>query len=196
MMNRLMAPQLAPLREKLRWYGKQENAEALVLLGRLAKSERRLDEALECFRKAAAVDREPGSATDFNVSTALLNQGLIFLHRGRHTEAKEAFEKAALELDNAVAYHHLALCLEDNDPNKKTYLMKAAASGVPGASRDLAKEFLEDSKNADVEARAIEAAEIAKQWAEVGVHMEDEGAQEVLNEINTQRGQLSQGHSL
>lgn len=193
MFKRLSAPALVPAMTKLRWYAlKQENAEALVLLGRILKSERRLDEALEMFRKAASVDREAGSASDYDVSTALLNQGLILLHRNRHTEAKEAFEKAALELDNAVAYHHLALCLDDADPNKKTYLMKAAASGVPGASRDLAKEFLGDSKNeTESRGRAAEAAEIAKQWAEVGVYMDDEGAQDVLNEINNQRGQLS-----
>ena len=192
MAKRLSAPTLQPILGHLRRYAKEDNAEALVLLGRILKSQNRLDDAMEAFRRAAEVEREAGSASDYDISTAVLNQGLIFLHRKKFQEARECFAKAALELDNAVAYHHLATCLEDGDANKKTYLMKAAASGVPGAARDLAKEFLRDStEETESVPRAVEAAEIAKQWAEIGVYMDDEGSQEVLNEINVQRGQLS-----
>ncbi len=190
--GRLRAPALLPALTKLRWYAlKQENAAALVLLGRILKSERKLDEAFEMFQKAAEVDREAVDASDYDISSAQLNQGLIHLQRGRHEQAKECFERAALDGDNAVAYHHLALCLEEENELRKTYLMKAAASGVPGTCRDLAKEFLKDGRDfAFKTAKKSEAVEFAEEWAKVSAFMEDEGSQEVLDEVNELKYQL------
>lgn len=193
--GRLNQPGLLPSLTRLKWYAEAENAEALVLYGRILKAENKLDKALTMFQRAAAA--EMGDPTKMgqmgaDAAAALVNQGLIYLRRKKFDDAKPCFERAALEGDSAVAYHHLALCLDEGDVLRKTYLEKAAASGVPGAARDLAKEWLWESRKKGVEeVERKEALEWAKQWADIGHFMEDEGAKEVLDEVLAERGEAA-----
>lgn len=185
--GRLNSPALLPSMTRLKWYANAQNAEAMVLYGRILKAQNKLDEALEMFKGAAEADSDPaagGAQIGEDAATALVNQGLIYLRRNKPAEAKPCFERAALEGDSAIAYHHLALCLDEGSVLRKTYLEKAAASGVPGAARDLAKEYVSWSETEGLVAdEKREMLNWAKQWADVGVFMEDEGTKEVLDTV-------------
>ncbi|KAJ0109291.1 hypothetical protein J7T55_009623 [Diaporthe amygdali] len=75
---------------------------------------------------------------DWEVSWAL-EQGKILQRQDRHKEARALFRVAALELDNPQGFWQLA-CLMDvpqDSPERRTYLLKAAISGVQEACREL-----------------------------------------------------------
>jgi hypothetical protein len=91
--------------------------------------------------------------------TWALEQAKILQKQNRTTEARELYGVAALELDNAMGFWNLARLLGGprDSPERRTYLLKAAISGVQEACRELGelekmaadREGLSDKERAD-----------------------------------------------
>ena len=144
---------------------KESDPRAMTLLGKVSYSQRGEREALEWFQKAT---RPPTGSIDFDgAGDALVNEGRILLGWKRKEEAKAAFEKAALELDDPSAYFHLSQLQKPDSPEQKVYLMKAAASGVSDAWHELGlSELATIAKRAEKPTK-LEDYGMAREWFEV-----------------------------
>ena len=125
----------APL-QRLGILAKKDNdPQAMTLLGKVLFNQRGEKEALEWFRKAT---RPPTGSLDFQgAGEALVHEGRILLGWKDKEGAEAVFRRAALELDDPLAYFYLSQLQEPGSPNQEVYLLKAASSGVREAWHNL-----------------------------------------------------------
>jgi hypothetical protein len=127
----------------------KDNIESMVIMGKILLGQRKENQALELFRQISRSKMilngetkeetyDPNDPEAFYVSEALVAEGDFLQARRDIAGAEDAFRKAALQLDNAAAYYHLAILLPSSSPEKETYLLKAAASDIPEARQALA----------------------------------------------------------
>jgi TPR repeat protein len=155
----------APL-QRLGILAKKDNdPQAMTLLGKVLFNQRGEKEALEWFRKAT---RPPTGSLDFQgAGEALVHEGRILLGWKDKEGAEAVFRKAALELDDPSAYFYLSQLQEPGSPNQEVYLLKAASSGVLEAWHNLGALEL-----AKIEKRPLKDGQtrnygMAKEWFEV-----------------------------
>ncbi len=155
----------APL-QRLGILAKKDNdPQAMTLLGKVLFKQRGEKEALEWFRKAT---RPPTGSLDFQgAGEALVHEGRILLGWNDRERAESAFRKAALELDDPSAYFYLSQLQEPGSPDQEVYLLKAASSGVLEAWHNLGALEL-----AKIEQRPLKEGQtreygMAKEWFEV-----------------------------
>jgi TPR repeat protein len=155
----------APL-QRLGILAKKDNdPQAMTLLGKVLFNQRGEKEAMEWFRKAT---RPPTGSLDFQgAGDALVHEGRILLGWKDKKGAEAAFRKAALELDDPSAYFYLSQLQEPGSPNQEVYLLKAASSGVLEAWHNLGALEL-----AKIEKRPLKDGQtrnygMAKEWFEV-----------------------------
>jgi tetratricopeptide (TPR) repeat protein len=155
----------APL-ERLGTLAKKDNdPQAMTLLGKILMAERREKEALDWFRRAT---QSPTGGLDFNgAGEALVNEGRILSKRNDQNGAKAAFEKAALELDDPSAYFYLAQLQEPGSSNQQVYLLKAASSGVVEAYHNLGALELEKIANQERKPTSLDDYGLAREWFQV-----------------------------
>lgn len=155
----------APL-ERLGILAKKENdPQAMTLLGKVFMADRREREALDWLRRAT---RPPTGGLEFNgAGEALVNEGRILSQRNDREGAKAAFEKAALELDEPFAYFYLAQMQEPGSSNHQVYLLKAASSGVVEAYHNLGAIELEKITNQEKKPSSLADYGMAREWFEV-----------------------------
>jgi len=155
----------APL-ERLGTLAKKDNdPQAMTLLGKVLMGERREKEALDWFRRAT---REPTGGLDFDgAGEALVSEGRILSQRGDRNGAKAAFEKAALELDDPSAYFYLAQLQEPRSSNQQVYLLKAASSGVVEAWHNLGALELEKLNKQERKPTSLYDYGMAREWFQV-----------------------------
>jgi tetratricopeptide (TPR) repeat protein len=122
--------------QRLGLFAKKDNdPQAMTLLGKVLLSQRGEKDALEWFRKAT---RPPTGNIDFDgAGEALVHEGRILMQWKDKDGAKKVFEKAALELDDPSAYFYLSQLQEPGSSTQEVYLLKAASSGVQDAYHNL-----------------------------------------------------------
>jgi TPR repeat protein len=114
---------------------KNEDPQAMAILGKVLLTQSKENEALEWFCKATSL---PTGNLDFeDAGEALVNMGRILLKQGDRGGAKAAFSKAALELDDPSAYFYLSQLLPQNSSSQEEYLLKSATSGITEACHNL-----------------------------------------------------------
>ncbi|KAN0095253.1 HCP-like protein [Hyaloscypha variabilis] len=152
--------------ERLGILAKKDNdPQAMTLLGKVLMAERRENEALDWFRRAT---QPPAGGLEFNgAGEALVSEGRILSQRNDKAGAKTAFEKAALELDDASAYFYLAQLQEPGSPNQQVYLLKAASSGVVEAWHNLGALELEKLKHQEKTPTSLDDFGMAREWFQV-----------------------------
>jgi len=155
----------APL-QRLGILAKKDNdPQAMTLLGKVLMAERREKEALAWFRKAT---QPPDGGLDFDgAGEALVNEGRILFQRKENEQAKAAFEKAALELDDPSAYFYLAQLQEPGSSNQQVYLLKAASSGVIEAWHNLGALELEKINKQEKKPNSLADYGMAREWFQV-----------------------------
>jgi len=155
----------APL-ERLGILAKKDNdPQAMTLLGKALMAEKREKEALDWFRRAT---RPPTGGLEFNgAGEALVSEGRILSQRNDRDGAKAAFEKAALELDEPAAYFYLAQLQEPGSSNQQVYLLKAASSGVVEAWHNLGALELEKLKVREKTPTSLDDFGMAREWFQV-----------------------------
>lgn len=98
--------------------------------------------------------------------TWALEQAKILQKQNRTKEARDLYRVAALELDNPQGFWNLSCLMEgpQDSPERRTYLLKAAISGVQEACREMGvlekmaaeREGLADKDRADRELMSLE----------------------------------------
>jgi len=144
---------------------------AMVLLGRIYESQKREDEALDLFRRAAlsAVRKDPSHplkpVRSNEIAQALIRQGKILQRRFDSAGAEAAFRQAALEHDNPEGYYLLAHLQGPESPNREVYLTKAASSGILEACHEVGTLQLGKARGSQMAAKEkTEAVEMGKEW--------------------------------
>jgi len=133
--------------QRLGLFAKKDNdRQAMTLLGKVLLSQRGEKDALAWFRKAT---RPPTGGIDFDgAGEALVHEGRILMQWKDKDGAKKVFEKAALQLDDPSAYFYLSQLQEPGSSTQEVYLLKAASSGVQDAYHNLgALELAKIEKN-------------------------------------------------
>jgi tetratricopeptide (TPR) repeat protein len=155
----------APL-QRLGILAKKDNdPQAMTLLGKVLMAQRREKEALEWFWRAT---RPPNGGLEFDgAGEALVNEGRILSQRNEREAAKAAFEKAALELDDPSAYFYLAQLQEPGSLNQEVYLLKAASSGVIEAWHNLGALELEKINKEGKKPASLADYGMAREWFQV-----------------------------
>lgn len=155
----------APL-QRLGVLAKKDNdPQAMTLLGKVLFNQRGEKEAMEWFRKAT---RPPTGSLDFQgAGDALVHEGRILLGWKDKKGAEAAFRKAALELDDPSAYFYLSQLQEPGSPNQEVYLLKAASSGVLEAWHNLGALELAKIEKRPLKDGQTRNCGMAKEWFEV-----------------------------
>lgn len=144
---------------------KHNDPQAWTLLGRVYNARKNSREALECFRKAT---RPPTGHLDFyGAADALVYEGQILLAQDDRAEAKTAFEKAALQLDDPAAYFYLSKLQEPSSSQEHVYLLKAASSGIKEAWHNLGALELAKRKDNSAKPTKLEDFGMAFEWFQV-----------------------------
>ncbi|CZR61616.1 uncharacterized protein PAC_11513 [Phialocephala subalpina] len=156
----------APLQQLGLLAKKDNDPQALTLLGKVYYVRRSNKEALECFRKAT---RPPTGSLDFDgAGDALVFEGQILLASNDKDGAKAAFEKAAKELDEPAAYFYLSKLQEPGSSQEQVYLLKAASSGITEAWHNLGALELAKQKGSRTKKSATLADfGMASEWFQV-----------------------------
>jgi len=142
---------------------KDENPQAMMLLGKILLGQQKERDALVLFRKATR-----GSLDFEGAADALVNIGRILLKDGDKKGAEVILRKAALELDDPSAYFYLSKTQAHASPEQKVYLLKAAASGIVEAHHNLgAIELAWAQEKAGVGKEVPVDYRMAKEWFEV-----------------------------
>jgi TPR repeat protein len=128
----LHLPEIAPPLQSLHLLAKQGHTDAMLLHGRVLLQQGEDGEALEWFHQAA----EAGETFD-GLGEALTQEGQILMKRRDKVGAVKLLRRAALELDEPVAYWLLSGLQPKGSPEQELYLLKAASSGVTQAAHDL-----------------------------------------------------------
>lgn len=155
----------APLRRLGLLAKKDNDLEAMALLGKVLFSQQKHDEALQWFQKAT---KPPTGNLDFAGSgDALVYEGRILSKKGDKKGAEESFKKAALELDEPLGYFHLSQTQEPGSSTQEIYLMKAAASGILEAMHNLGVLELEKLKKEGKKPASLNDYGMAREWLQV-----------------------------
>lgn len=134
----------------------------MTLLGRIAATNGNENEALEWFRKAS---QGPDGLNFKSSAETLVFEAQLLMQQDKE-RAREALQKAALELDDPSAYYYLATMEEKESLNRTVYFMKAAASGILEAAYELGR--IELSKIKDVGSSNKSADhKMAREWFEL-----------------------------
>ena len=155
----------APL-QRLGLLAKKENdVEAMALLGKVFFSQQKENEALEWLRKAT---RPPTGTLEFAGSgDALVYEGRILSKTGDIEGAEEAFKKAALELDEPSAYFYLSRLQEPGSSTQEVYLLKAASSGILEAWHNLGALELAKIEKGEKKPTSLADYGMAREWFQV-----------------------------
>jgi tetratricopeptide (TPR) repeat protein len=144
---------------------KDNDPQAMTLLGKVLMAERREKEALDWFRRAT---RPPTGGLEFEgAGEALVNEGRLLSKLNDRNGAKAAFEKAALELDDPSAYFYLAQLQEPHSSTQQVYLLKAASAGVTEAYHNLGALELEKITTQEKKPASLDGFGMAREWFEV-----------------------------
>ncbi|KAH0607652.1 uncharacterized protein H6S33_002686 [Morchella sextelata] len=146
-----------------------EHPGALFRMGEMVSQSGKEIEAEKWFEKAA----EKG------VAAAWTSMGRLQQQRGDTTKAIASFEKG-LELDDPYAYLYLATA-KDNSPQKETYLLKAAASGIISAAHSLGAHYAKTCKPL-----------LAREWFTLAATEDYAASQMSLAIILREEGKLSE----
>lgn len=139
--------------------------ESMALLGKVCFKLQNHDEALKWIQKAT---RPPTGNIEFpGAGDALVCEGSIHYERGEMEEAEAVFKKAALELDEPMAYFRLSLFQEPGSPEFEVYLLKAAASGVNEAKHALGSLALQRLKQQEKSPTTLADYGMAREWFQV-----------------------------
>lgn len=154
-----------PMRHLLDLAASESNLQAMILLGKILGDQRENDEALKWFRKAAERGADAQNIDSGVISDALVYEGLLLQRERDRSGAKAVFQRAALELDNPLAYFHLAQLQDSGSSIEEGYLLKAAVSGVPEACHCLGMFYLNKrGEYAQQGSTWREQTALAKEW--------------------------------
>jgi len=114
-------------------------------------------------------------ATNGHLNFAGSGEALTCLGRAHLAEnnavlAETAFRRAALQLDEAPAYYHLAQLQEAGSEARNVYLLKAASSGVLEACHDLGMLELKKIKEAGKKPTSLEDYGMAREWLQIAAN--------------------------
>jgi len=99
--------------------------------------------------------------------SCLLTLGRVYARKGREQDAIKILQAAALECDMPEAYYELAVLLPKTNPDRFTYVTKAAISGNSKAMELLAEHELVQAEMAmDVETSETHAR-LAEEWQKI-----------------------------
>jgi len=153
---------LSPLQRLGIMAKKQDDPQAMTLLGKVMLSQAREKEAFEWFRKATQ------SGLDFDgAGEALVQEGRILLNRKDNEGAKAAFRKAALKLDDPSGYFYLSQMEEPGSSQQEVYLLKAASSGIVEAWHNLGSLELSRINQRAQKPTSIRDFGMAREWFQV-----------------------------
>lgn len=125
----------APLRRLGVLAKKEHDPQAMLLLGKVLYGQNGDKEALEWFQRAT---RPPTGYLEWDgAAEALVQEGRILLTKKATLGAREAFEKAAFELDDPTGYFYLSKMEEFGSQKQEIYLMKASSAGILEAWHNL-----------------------------------------------------------
>jgi TPR repeat protein len=152
--------------QRLGLFAKKDNdRQAMTLLGKVLLSQRGEKGALEWFRKAT---RPPAGSIDFDgAGEALVHEGRILMQWKDKDGAKKVFEKAALELDDPSAYFYLSQLQEPGSSTQEVYLLKAASSGVQDAYHNLGALELTKIEKTAKKPTSLADYGMAREWFQV-----------------------------
>jgi tetratricopeptide (TPR) repeat protein len=155
----------APL-QRLGLLAKKENdVEAMALLGKALFSQQKEKEALEWLQKAT---RPPTGSLEFDGSgDALVYEGRILSKTGDKERAEGAFKKAALDLDEPSAYFYLSQLQEPGSQTQEVYLLKAASSGILEAWHNLGALELAKIEKQEKKPTSLADYGMAREWFQV-----------------------------
>jgi tetratricopeptide (TPR) repeat protein len=144
---------------------KNNDPEAMMLLGKVLLSQEKDQEALGWLQKST---RPPtGSQEISGAGDAILNEALVLLRLGRKEEGEEAIRKAALELDEPAAYFYLSHLVEPGSSVQRVYLLKAASSGVREACHNLGALELAEIEKKSQKPTSFQDYGMAREWFQV-----------------------------
>lgn len=113
--------------------------------------------------------------------TSVLGQADILKKLGRDQEAVDLYRVAALELDNAHAFLELAMLMggSPRSPERRTYLLKAAISGLPEACRAMGQvEALDAQDESLSQKQRAQHKLLSQEWFRLGSGAEMESIKE------------------
>ncbi|PBP16697.1 NOL1/NOP2/sun family protein [Diplocarpon rosae] len=145
-----------------------ENAndpQAMTLLGQVLYAQGGEKEALKWLRKATC--STTGTLNFDGAGEALVTEGRILLSWKDNEGAIKAFKRAALELDDPLAYFYLSQLEVPGSKAQEVYLLKAAISGVVEACHNLGLLELAKTKQESKRPTSIEDYGMANEWFEV-----------------------------
>jgi len=160
----------APLRKLGLLAKKNDDPQAMLLLGRYLKGQNRKgqqpdQESLQWFQRAT---RPPTGSLDFDgAGEALIEEGRILLDRGDTEGASAAFNRAAIELDEPVAYFYLSKLEETGTPKQIVYLLKASASGLTEAFHNLGALEMEKIEKQGKKPTSLDDYGLAREYFEI-----------------------------
>ncbi|KAI6715910.1 hypothetical protein JHW43_001568 [Diplocarpon mali] len=139
--------------------------QAMTLFGQVLYAQRRENEALEWLRKTYCY--ATGSLSFDGAGEALITEGRILLSMKDKEGAMKAFKKAALEMDEPLAYYYLSQSEEPGSEAQNAYLLKAAMSGVMEASYDLGVLELAKIEQGSKRPKSLRDYGMANEWFQV-----------------------------
>jgi tetratricopeptide (TPR) repeat protein len=162
---------------------------AMTLWGKILQSRGEDDEALKIFEQIA-ITASGGEAAAGDISEVFVQQGRILLRQRDVAGAEQAFRKAALELDNAAGYYHLARLQADDSPTKEVYLLKSASSGVLEACHELGEYQLQKLNGAGDSKTVVQ---MAREWLFLAARGSYGPSMLALATLNKEEGNLEAG---
>jgi tetratricopeptide (TPR) repeat protein len=139
---------------------KENDPRAMLLLGKALYGQGGNRESLSWFQKAT---RPPTGSLNFDgAAEALVQEGRILLSRNEALAARDAFSKAAFELDDPTAYFYLSQFEDTGSKEQEVYLMKASTAGITEAWHNLGS--LELAKDTKRIIKKMEDYGVAREW--------------------------------
>ncbi|KAK2624613.1 hypothetical protein QTJ16_005806 [Diplocarpon rosae] len=139
--------------------------QAMTLLGQVLYAQRGEKEALRWLQKATC--SSTGTLNFDGAGEALITEGRILLSWKDIGGAIKAFKRAALELDDPLAYFYLSQLEISGSGTQEVYLLKAAISGVVEACHNLGVLELAKTERKSKRPTSIKDYGMAKEWFEV-----------------------------
>lgn len=166
--DRLEGQQFSPAQDAFeRLLARRDDPDACTLKGLVhaAKNTREADnKALEWFQLARRIGGEEPQAWDWQ-SSCIMGLAKIYLKQNKTKQAKDTLHYAAVTLDIPEACWLYAITLSEDDANRPSWLKKAAVSGIPAASRELAQAELRRLNDESLsKGEMVEKQALADEW--------------------------------
>lgn len=159
----VMAPENTAALQRLGVLAKNDNdPKAMLLMAKILYGQQGNRAALEWLQKST---RPPTGSLEWDgAGDALIEEGRILMDLNDTQGARQAFEKAALKLDDPAGYFYLSKMEKPGSSEQEIYLLKASSAGIVEAWHNLGALQLEKSRNNDRKPASMKDYGMAGEW--------------------------------